>query len=67
MILRKFDNIYPRTFWIAIIEKEEDVYTILKKFTIYNLLPGFDKIRKEAEEEMLKAYEMLLQNVDRLC
>lgn len=57
MILRKFDNIYPRTFWIAIIEKEEDVYTILKKFTIYNLLPGFDKIRKEAEEEMLKAYD----------
>lgn len=57
MILRKFNNIYPRTFWIAIIEKEEDVYTILKKFTIYNLLPGFDKIRKEAEEEMLKAYD----------
>ena len=52
MILRKFTNIYPRTFWIAIIEKEEDVYTILKKFTIYNLLPASDRIRKEAAEEM---------------
>lgn len=37
MILRRFDNIYPRTFWIAVIEKEEDIYTILKnlQYTTY--------------------------------
>lgn len=56
MILKKFTNIYPRTFWIAIIDKEEDVYSILKKFTIFDIVPQFNVVRETAEEEMLDAY-----------
>lgn len=55
MTLRKFTNIYPRTFWIAIVDKEEDIVQLCKKFTILDITPQFDELRDKAEEEMIDA------------
>ena len=51
MILRKFTNIYPRTLWIAVVDSEEDIQFLCKKFTILDITPEFNKIREKAQEE----------------
>jgi len=56
MIIKKFKNLYPRTFWIVILEKEDDVFSIMKKFTIFQLTHDFNKVNENAEKEILDAY-----------
>lgn len=56
MILRKFTNIYPRTLWIAVVDSEEDIRFLCKKFIILDITPEFNKIREKAQEEMIDAY-----------
>lgn len=56
MILRKFNNIYPRTLWIAIVESEEDIQFLCKKFSILEITPEFNKILENAQNIMTNAY-----------
>ena len=56
MILRKFNNIYPRTLWIAIVESEEDIQFLCKKFSILEITPEFNKILENAQDAMTNAY-----------
>lgn len=56
MILRKFNNIYPRTLWIAIVESEEDIQFLCKKFSILERTPEFNKILENAQDAMTNAY-----------
>ena len=62
MILRKFTNIYPRTLWIAVVDSEEDIQFLCKKFTILDITPEFNKIREKAQEEMIDAYYVSYTN-----
>ena len=56
MILRKFNNMYPRTLWIAIVESEEDIQFLCKKFSILEITPEFNKILENAQNIMTNAY-----------
>lgn len=47
---------YPRTLWIAIVESEEDIQFLCKKFSILEITPEFNKILENAQDAMTNAY-----------
>ena len=50
MKIHKFENLYPRTFWVVVMD-EEDPIKLLNKFYFFVNLPGWNTINKSIEDD----------------
>lgn len=55
MKIHKYENLYPRTFWIANLD-EGDPTKLLNRFTFFVNEPGWNRVKKDMEEELDSAY-----------
>lgn len=51
MKIHKFENLYPRIFWVVVMD-EEDPIKLLNKFYFFVNLPGWNTINKSIEDDL---------------
>lgn len=56
MILKRFTNIYPRIFWVATIDSEEDLLELTELFTFYLNKPGFNEVNVDIKKDLYMAH-----------